>query len=67
MKRLPVGTPIRFVKTLEDSFEFGRQWCKEGQTGTVLGFDCKEGYMVQTDAEKKPFGATRHEFEPIKT
>lgn len=63
MKRLPVGQPIRFVKTISDTEVFAT----EGQTGTVLGFDCKEGYMVQTDAEKKPFGATRQEFEPIKT
>lgn len=58
--RLPVGTRIRFLKTLTspaDEFSPGNLYASAGETGEVTGHGCTEGHMVKTDHWSFPFGA----------
>jgi hypothetical protein len=66
--QLPVGTRIRFTKTLEsgpDDHGPGNLYARKGDTGEVLGHDCKEGHWVKTDNWPAAFGASTTEFEVL--
>lgn len=49
---LPVGTRIKFLRTLEegpDEESPGRLYAEAGQGGVVTGHGCKEGHWVKWD------------------
>ena len=55
---LPVGTRIRFTKTLEsgpDDYSPGNLYAKAGDFGTITGHGCVEGYWVKWDRWPAPF------------
>jgi hypothetical protein len=58
---LPVGTLIRFLRTIEagpDEDRPGRTYALRGQYGAVTGHDCKEGHWVRWEAwPSAAFGA----------
>lgn len=57
---LPVGTRIRFLKTLEsgpDEFSPGNLYAEKGDMGVVTGHGCSEGHWVKWDKHEHPFGA----------
>lgn len=59
-QRLPIGTRIVFLKTLdalacEDHPAF--LYAKKGQGGEVTGHGCREGHWVKWDHWSTPFGA----------
>lgn len=68
---LPIGTRIKFVKTLEsgpDENGPGNLYAKKGDGGVVTGHGCREGHWVQWDCWPKPFGAVLgDEFEAENT
>ena len=58
--RVPIGTRIKFLKTLEEgptaetpSFLFA----EKGEYGEVTGHNSTEGHWVKTDSWPTPFGA----------
>jgi len=67
--RLPVGTKIRFLQTLETGPTGDHPallFARKGQTGEVTGHNDNEGHWVKTDDWATPFGATyKVEFEVI--
>lgn len=59
-RTVPIGTRIKFVKTLtcgatEDHPPFLYAW--EGDEGVVVSHDCYEGHMVKWDHWNEPFGS----------
>lgn len=64
---LPIGTRIRFTKTLA-SLASGDHpaflFAEEGDEGEITGHGTKEGYWAKT-SYNPPFGVSRDEFEPI--
>lgn len=57
---LPVGTRIKFTKTLTsgpDEFSPGNLYAEKGDLGVVVGHDCWEGHRVKWDKWDAPFGA----------
>jgi hypothetical protein len=58
---LPIGTRIKFIKTLEsgpDEFSPGNLYAVKGDGGTVTGHGTREGYWVKWDKwPKAAFGA----------
>ena len=68
MNLFPVGTRIRFVKTLAsgpDEFSPGNLYTRKGDLGEVTGHGTREGYWVKTDNWPHAFGASDSEFEVI--
>jgi len=65
--KLPIGTKIRFTKTLEDGANEDHPdllYAEKGELGEIVGHNAKEGYMVKADRwPKASFGASRDEFE----
>lgn len=63
---LPVGTRIRFTRTL-DCGPTGDHpallYAKRGELGSITGHGCAEGYWVRTDSWPNSFGASPDEFE----
>lgn len=58
--KLPVGTRIKFVKTLisgPDECGPGNLYARAGDFGVVTGHDCPEGHWVKWDKWEAPFGA----------
>lgn len=65
---LPIGTRIRFTKTLTsgpDEYSPGNLYANEGDGGEITGHDVREGYWVKWDKWPHPFSASRDEFEPV--
>lgn len=65
---LPVGTKIRFTKTLEDGPSEERPaiiYALKDETGVITGHGSREGYWARIDSCSAPFGASREEFEPL--
>ena len=66
---LPVGTRIKFLKTLDsgpDEHGPGNLYAIKGDEGEVTGHRCKEGHWVKWDKHETPFGAViGKEFEEI--
>lgn len=65
---LPVGTRIRFTRTLSEgpSEEHpGRLYATKGEMGWVTGHGAREGYWVKTDSWPAWFGASSQEIEAI--
>lgn len=65
---LPIGTRIRFTKTLTsqaDEFSPGNLYAKKGDGGEITGHGTQEGYWVKWDHWPHAFGASRDEFEPV--
>lgn len=60
---LPIGTRIRFTKTLDHP---DIVLAYRGDTGEITGHGTPEGYWVKADGWPAPFGASRDEFEPLK-
>jgi len=63
---LPIGTRIRFTKTLEsgpDEYSPGNLYARAGEFGEITGHGTQEGYWVKWDAWPNPFGASADEFE----
>lgn len=59
---LPVGTPITFLRTLDEAANEdhpGIRYARRGESGTVVRHGCREGHWVKTDGWPTPFGATR--------
>jgi hypothetical protein len=70
MTQLPIGTRIRFIKTLEEGPNEdhpGRLYARKNDEGIVTGHDCIEGHMVKWDYwPQADFGAIiDKEFVPI--
>lgn len=67
--QLPIGTRIRFIKTLEEGptdEHPGRTYAVEGGLGTITGHGTKEGYWVKWDGwTSAAFGASDTEFRPL--
>lgn len=66
MNLLPVGTRIRFTKTLDaaaNSDQPARLYAKVGDLGEILGHGTREGYWVKVDWWPEAFGASGDEFE----
>lgn len=68
-ERLPVGTRIRFTRTLDDPANEEHPhlvYAEKGETGEIVQGDrpAYEGYWVKVDHWPHPFGASRDEFEP---
>ena len=66
---LPVGTRIRFTKTLTASANEDHPallFAEKGDLGTITGHGCSEGYWVKIDSWPNPFGASPNEFEELK-
>lgn len=58
--RLPIGTRIRFVKTLEsgpDEDSPARLYARKGEGGIVTGHNDFEGHWVKWDGWDASFGA----------
>lgn len=68
---LPVGTRIRFLKTLEcgpNEYSPGNLYARKGDEGVITGHGTWEGYWVKWEHwPYAAFGASRDEFEPIDT
>ena len=65
---LPVGTRIVFNQTIEigpDDHQPLTVIARKGDSGEVTGHNSKEGFMVQTDIHKQPFGARPTEFTAV--
>lgn len=65
---LPVGTRIRFLKTLTEPAgedHPGRIYAEKGDLGTITGHGCREGYWVKWDRWKHPFGCSPTEFAVV--
>lgn len=64
---LPVGTRIRFLRTLAEAPTGDHPallYAEKGEGGEVTGHGCTEGHWVKTDKWKSPFGAVLNvEFE----
>lgn len=63
---LPVGTRIRFTKTLSDGpceDHPGQLYARAGDVGEITDHGCPEGYWVKRDVWPHAFGASRDEFE----
>lgn len=65
---LPVGTRIRFTKTLTEpacgdhpAFIYARK----GELGEITGHGTREGYWAKWDRWPHPFGLSPAEFEPV--
>lgn len=66
---LPIGTRIRFVKTLEAAANEDHPdiiYAFKGEPGRVVGYGASEGYWVEVDNHGRRFGASREEFVVIK-
>ena len=67
--RLPVGTRIRFLRTLEQGPTEESPpllFANTGEEGEVTGHGCWEGHWVKRDAWPAPFGAVPgKDFEAI--
>jgi hypothetical protein len=60
LKQLPIGTRIRFLRTLvsgPDEFGPGNLYAKKGDGGVVTGHNCPEGHWVKWDGWPHAFGA----------
>ena len=58
--KLPVGTRIRFIRTLDapaDDHSPSTLFAEKGELGTVTGHSCFEGHMIKTDKWPNSFGA----------
>lgn len=67
-KALPIGTRIRFIKTLDSPANEDHPaivYARKGETGQITGHGTREGYWVKTDSWAAPFGASAAEFELI--
>jgi hypothetical protein len=65
---LPIGTRIRFQRTLDkpaDSDSPAQVYAWAGELGEITGYGCCEGYWVKTDRWPTPFGASPEEFEVV--
>lgn len=65
---LPIGTRIRFIKTLDAPANEDHPaivYARKGETGEITGHETKEGYWVKTDSWSASFGASANEFELI--
>jgi len=65
---LPVGTRIRFTKTLIQAASGDHPtllYAEKGTEGEITGHGCREGYWVKWDRWPHPFGASRDEFEVV--
>jgi hypothetical protein len=63
---LPIGTRIRFTKTLTsgpDEYSPGNHYATKGDGGVITGHGTSEGYWVKWDGWNASFGASRDEFE----
>ena len=59
-KLLPVGTRIRFVRTLSsgpDEHGPGNLYARKGDVGVVTGHGAPEGHWVTRDGDPHAFGA----------
>lgn len=68
MNQLPVGTRIRFLRTLDapaNEETPPKIYAYAGQLGRIVGGQTKEGYAVISDGCKHWFGASQEEFEVI--
>lgn len=64
-----VGTKIIFNQTIELPADEDRPHtvlARKGTPGEITGHGTKEGYWVQTDWAKEPFGASDQEFDVVK-
>jgi hypothetical protein len=64
----PVGTRIRFLKTLEEAPNEAHPWVMfacAGERGIITGHGTKEGYWARTDSWPAPFGLAPDEFEVL--
>ena len=58
--KLPIGTRIRFIRTLDEGPTSDRPatlFASKGEKGEVTGHNEWEGYWVKTDTWPNPFGA----------
>ncbi len=65
---LPVGTRIRFTRTLDcgpTEESPALLFANKDEEGEITGHGCWEGYWVKRDAWDEPFGCERKDFEPI--
>lgn len=65
---LPVGTRIKFLKTLTEPAcgdHPALLYATEGEAGVVTKHGAREGYWVKADNWPNAFGASPHEFEAI--
>lgn len=65
---LPVGTRIRFTRTLTEDATGDHPayiYARKGDEGEVTGHGTSEGYWVKWDKWPHAFGAGRDEFEPL--
>lgn len=69
--KLPIGTPIRFLKKLDAAANENHPaiiYADKGETGTITGHNASEGYMVKTDTWPASFGAELGtEFTPVQS
>ncbi len=60
MELLPIGTRIKFIKSLYSGPSGDRPACvyaEKGDGGEVTGHGCSEGHWVKWDKWDVPFGA----------
>lgn len=65
---LPIGTRIRFTKTLTEPANEdhpGIVFAKEGDLGRITGHGTLEGYWATWDHWKAAFGVSPEEFEVV--
>ena len=65
---LPVGTRIRFTRTLTGEATGDHPaflYAEKGDGGEITGHGTPEGYWVKWDRWPHAFGASRDEFEPL--
>ena len=58
--KIPIGTKITFLRTLEDGPDEdgpGNHYATEGDAGEVTGHDCPEGHWVKWEYWPHAFGA----------
>lgn len=61
IKKHPIGTKIKFIKTLTEGANDEHPGClfaTDGETGIIVSHNASEGYMVKTDSYDAPFGAS---------
>ncbi len=69
MSKLPVGTRIRFTRTLEADGTGDHPallYAEKGELGEITGHGTREGYWVKVDSWPNPFGAGPEEFEVLR-
>jgi hypothetical protein len=67
-EKLPIGTRIRFTRTLTEGPTGDHPsylYASTGELGEITGHNDFEGYMAKTDNWPHAFGASPNEFEVL--